>query len=575
MKAYYALLLASSFSAALPTSGTSDALTLSTTAASALGALPYAATSAYTTPSPTSIGLQPTPTLSGKAEVAALWASVEAQIPVQTAGITETVSVPVNYSFGSDPPSYYRRPDTVSLKFPKGFLYGVASAATQVEGAAKADGRGPSSWDYLCHTYPSQCNGFAPDVTTNNYYLYPLDLARISHMGANALSFSISWTRIYPLGAGEINEPGLTFYDDVIDETIKNGITPLVTLFHWDTPYALLQKYGAFEDTGAQIVEDFVAYAETVFRRYPGGINVTSAPYQCTYNILKAHGKVVSLYRELVASGDIASGVIGLKNDDNYPVPARPGTDDEESAERHGDFRIGIFAQPIYGDGDYPTSVKDTLGTMLPALSADDKELIKGSADFFALDGYRTDISRAALNGIATCAKNLSDPNWPVCEESANAYAHSYPDGWAIGQSADPLSSWLVNSAPFIRGQLKNLVARFPAKEGIYFSEFGWAEPFEYLRTELYQITWDGLRTQYIRGRFSDYLNELLLAIHVDKIDLRGAFAWSYIDNFEWGLGLEEHFGMQYVNHSDPALPRSYKLSAFEFRDFGRAHLQD
>ncbi|KAL8287575.1 hypothetical protein RQP46_003433 [Phenoliferia psychrophenolica] len=479
-----------------------------TTAVSALGALEYSVTSAYKAPSPTAIALQPTPTLNGTAQVDYLWSLVEAQIPVEVAGITEVVEVPDDYSFGPDPPSYALRAQTSDLKFPKGFLFGVASAAIQVEGAAKADGRGPSSWDYLCHNYPdSQCNNFAPDVTTNFYNLYKIDLARIKHLEVNAFSFSVSWPRIFPLGSGSVNEAGLAFY-------------------------------GGWEDTGDQIVKDFVAYATVLFKKY--GNKVT----------------------KWVTFNEPRRGVIGFKSDDNYPIPARNGTEDETSATRHGDFRIGIFAQPVYGDGDYPDSVKETLGSMLPALSEEDKSYIKGSADFFALDGYRTDISRAALNGIEVCAKNQSDPNWPVCEEGSNAYAHSYPAGWAIGQ--------LVNTAPFIRGQLKNLVERFPAKEGIYFSEFGFAEPFEYDRSELYQITWDGLRYQYN----TDYLNELLLAIHEDGIDVRGAFAWSYIDNWEWALGLQQKFGMQYVNHTDPALPRSYKLSAFGYRDFGRAHLQ-
>lgn len=156
----------------------------SSTPASAEGALPYSATSAYTTPSPTSIALQPTPTANGTAEVAArescsptcppqtvaltwhrsklsftfrrkVWKLVEAEIPVQTAAVTTLQAVPANYSFGPDPPSYYEtaypRPDTENLTLPEGFLYGVASASAQVEGAAKADGRGPSTWDYLCH----------------------------------------------------------------------------------------------------------------------------------------------------------------------------------------------------------------------------------------------------------------------------------------------------------------------------------------------------------------------------------------------------------------------------------------
>nr|BCO16662.1 beta-glycosidase [eukaryotic synthetic construct] len=568
------------------------------------GAIPLSLTSNYETPSPTAIPLEPTPTATGTAELDALWNLVEAQYPVQTAAVTTLVTVPDDYKFEADPPSYalagYETSEIAGLKFPKGFKFGVAGAAIQVEGAAKAEGRGPSTWDYLCHHYAStQCNNYDPDITTNHYYLYPLDFARLQHLGINTYSFSISWTRIYPLGAGYVNEAGLAHYDAVIHSAKKYGLEPVGTVFHWDTPLSLMLKYGAWQDTGDQIVKDFVTYATTVFKRYgnevktwftfneprvfcsqnsglpynltyPEGINSTSAVFRCTYNVLKAHGHAVKVYRDLVASGTIAAGEIGFKSDDNYPIPARPGNaDDEESAKRHEAFRIGIFAQPVYGNGDYPDVVKETVGDMLPALTDEDKGYIKGSGDIFAIDGYRTDISHAALNGIANCIRNQSDPNWPVCEEGSDPFAHVYPSGFAIGQSADPLSSWLVNSAPFIRDQLKFLTQTYPAKGGIYFSEFGWAEDAEYDRQLLYQITWDGLRTQYL----TDYLSQLLLAVHKDGINLRGALTWSFVDNWEWGLGMQQKFGFQFVNQSDPDLTRTFKLSAHAYAQFGRNHL--
>ncbi|KAH8914992.1 glycoside hydrolase family 1 protein, partial [Atractiella rhizophila] len=155
------------------------------------------------------------------------------------------------------------------LKFPKGFLFGVASAAQQVEGAVKAEGRGPSHWDYLCHVYPSACTNYTSDVTDLQYYLYKQDIARIKAMGVNAYSFSISWSRVFPFGKKDspLNEAGLQYYENLVDELLANGIKPVATLFHWDTPLNLVFEYGGFINNNGTVVEDFTAYAEAVFKR--------------------------------------------------------------------------------------------------------------------------------------------------------------------------------------------------------------------------------------------------------------------------------------------------------------------
>ena len=175
------------------------------------------------------------------------------------------------------PPLYYSQfpsgqqqpmyPKNESWSFPKDFWWGVASAAYQIEGAVKDEGRGPSIWDVLTHRVPNYVTtNETGDISDNEYYLYKQDIARIAALGVPVYSFSISWSRIMPYGKGPINEKGLAHYDDLINTCIEYGVQPSVTLYHWDTPLYLQNTYGGW--LSEDIVDDFVEYARVVFERY-------------------------------------------------------------------------------------------------------------------------------------------------------------------------------------------------------------------------------------------------------------------------------------------------------------------
>ncbi|PWN48553.1 glycoside hydrolase [Violaceomyces palustris] len=544
-----------------------------------------------------------------------LWAEVEKGSPVKYAAEQEVRKGPFTHEdiyVPKDPysqpfltPDYKSIKDTKvgHLKFPKGFKYGVASAAAQVEGAVKTDGRGPSIWDYVAHQYPSSIyDQSTPDIADNHYYLYEYDIARIKKMGVSTYSFSISWSRVLPLGRGEVNQKGLDFYDRFIDAIIDAGIEPVATLFHWDVPLALEYEYGSYRSE--RIVDDFVAYAEIAFKRWghkvkswvthnePGvfcprydstlPLNATNptqydgheSRFRCTYHLLKAHGEAVSLYRSLKESGQVAKdGEIGIKLDNSYPLPydsASPA--DVENAARAEAFNVGIWAEPIFGSGDWPKIIKEAVPSdLLISFTAKDKELIKGSADFFALDGYDIRITKSLPSPqYDSCKQNTSDPNWPICADGSKlAYSQSLKGGWTLGQQADPLAPWLYNSAGAIRWYGKKLKEMYPSKK-YYLTEFGFAEPYESDKTEIHQIREDTARSQYM----VDYLSEILLSIHEDNVPWAGIFAWSLLDNFEWYIGLRLRFGMQYVNFTDPSLPRTFKRSFIELRDFMNDHLE-
>ncbi|KAL0061819.1 hypothetical protein AAF712_011337 [Marasmius tenuissimus] len=524
-----------------------------------------------------------------------LWAIVgEVEAPT----ITTTVVPETPIALPTPPPplypSFFPGPKDIlpELKFPEGFLFGVDTAAFQVEGAVKNEGKGPTMWDWATRQPGAVVDNTTGDITDLQYFLYKEDTARVAALGVNAHSFSISWSRIFPFGTADspVNQEGLDHYSDLIDYSLEQGVEPVVTLFHWDTPLPLQAYYGGF--TSGEIVDDFVNYAKTVFEAYDGrvktwytfnepgvycsqiasypfnttdfapGVNASTALYQCSYNLLKAHAGAVKAFREMGISGEIA-----FKNDEFVGPPWRANsTEDMEASERHTAFHIGLYAEPVYGNGDWPKIITDTLPpSFLPRLTDEDKELIQGSADFFAIDSYRTQRIAAPDDGLAACLNDTQHPLWPSCYQVMNFDVN----GWANGVSADPMGSWLQATPNLLRESLRELQRRWPT-EKMYISEFGFEEPFEGTRQpqELYRIKEDVARTNY----FMTYLGEILLAIHEDEIPIAGAFAWAMVDNIEWGSGLSTRFGIQHVNYTTQE--RSYKRSAFALSEFFEAHLQ-
>ncbi|KAK0436821.1 glycoside hydrolase superfamily [Desarmillaria tabescens] len=494
---------------------------------------------------------------------------------VPTAAVTLPPSPPPLY------PSFYAQaPKDVlpDLKFPKGFKFGVATAAYQVEGAAKDEGKGPTMWDWATRQPNATYDNTTGDIVDLQYFLYKEDVQRIAALGVTAHSFSISWARIYPFGAANspINTAGIDHYSDVIDYHLDHGVEPVVTLFHWDTPLALQAYYGAF--TSPQIVDDFVNYAKTVFQAYNGRVktwytfnepgaycnkitaypfNVTLAPsvnsstafYQCAYNLLRAHAGAVKAFREMRISGEIS-----FKNSGDIGTPWRSNsTEDALAVERKAAFDIGLFANPVYTTGDWPDIVKDTLpADYLPRFTDEEKTDLLGSADFFAIDPYHSTWIKAPDEGIDACITNTSNPLWPGCNEPVY-FDSGY--GWSAGPASGQ-QAYSVQATPVaIRTLFKGIHSRWPSNK-MYVSEFGAVEPLSFPGTDISIIKDDVLRTNY----YLTYLGEMLLSIHEDGVPIDGAFAWAMIDNAEWSFGTIVRFGIQYVDYT--TLERTYKRSA-------------
>lgn len=546
---------------------------------------------------------------STKRRVAKMWSSIEESKPIELAHRRKVAQVSSD-SVNPGPDfekrlwqsKVYDTPTINYLKYPTGFIYGTASASAQVEGAIKDDNRGPSVWDSYAHKVPGGMrNNDTFDVATNFRYLYPIDLARVAAMGVKAYSFSVSWSRVMPLGRGDVSQEGLQFYEDLVDEIKRNGMEPVATLFHWDVPLALEEDYGSF--LSDQIADDFVDYAALIFtrlgekgvktfitfnepqvfcgQRYGLSIqhihNWTSIPtkvnYLCSGNLLKAHGRAHELFQELRQNKTISeSSKISYKNSGSYNVPYRfHNKHDEDAVQRGIDFGLGLFSEPVHNSGNYPKIVRDEVPkAWLPELTEADQKRLKGSATFFSTDYYGSSISKATEldGGYEACVGNNSHPAWPSCTDSTT----SLESGWPLGESSDiTTNSWLFNTAGVLRYHLVRIKEQFDVHEGIILTEFGWAEKDEANKTEVSDLRMDVGRQRY----YTEYLGETLKAIEYSGVPLLGAFLWSATSNVEWEVGLQSRFGLQSVNYTDPNLSRTYLGSFYVVRDFFKKHLHD
>ncbi|KAL7270308.1 hypothetical protein RUND412_006994 [Rhizina undulata] len=451
-----------------------------------------------------------------------------------------------------------------SLKLPANFAWGFAASAYQFEGAAKAEGRGPSIWDLLSHRVPGQVSDDSNgDVVGQHYYLYKQDFQRLKEFGTPYYSPSISWPRIFPFGHGVVNEEGLRHYDDYFAELVGNGIKPALSLFHWDTPLALFNEYGGW--TNEKIVDDYFNYATFVIERYDKYVPIWytfNEPQYCNWQYsYYPSGDYFPSYG--VEKGLEARFLCGLRTQrlqNDYFEPLTNNTEDLEAVQRNYDFVLGWFGGP-WTDGDYPQSMKDTLGTLLPTLTQEEKSLIKGSCDFFAIDAYTGYYVSAPSSGIESCATNSSSGGYPECVSTQQ----TDPSGFGVGPAADSGATWLKSTPAGIRKFLNHITKElFPSVTDIVVSEFGFAEPYESDYDGLSDALWDLRRADYLQG----FLDNILLAIAVDGVNVTGAFVWSIYDNFEWGSGVKTRFGVQYLNYT--SLERTPKASAFQLLDWFR-----
>ncbi|KAH8112866.1 glycoside hydrolase family 1 protein [Phellopilus nigrolimitatus] len=444
-------------------------------------------------------------------------------------------------------------------KLNKDFLWGFATASFQVEGSTDIDGRGKSIWDDFARTPGKTLDGRNGDVATDSYRLWREDLALLKQYGIKSYRFSLAWSRIIPLGGrlDPINPKGIEFYNNLINGLLENGITPFVTLYHWDLPQALHDRYGGWLNKD-EIVKDYTNYARVCFEafgdrvkfwltmnepwcisilgygrgvfapgrssdrfRSPEGDSLTE-PWIVGHSVILAHANAVHLYRRDYKRGQ--GGVIGITLNGDWAVPYDNSPENVDSAQHALDVAIGWFADPIYL-GYYPAYMKEMLGARLPSFTAAELALVHGSSDFYGMNTYTTNLTRAG-----------GDDEFQGRAE----YTFTRPDGSQLGTQAH--CAWLQTYPEGFRALLNYLWVRY--KKPIYVTENGFAVKDENTMS-IGQALQDDDRVEYFQGN----CEALLAAVHEDGVDIRAYFPWSFLDNFEWADGYQTRFGVTYVDY--------------------------
>jgi len=450
--------------------------------------------------------------------------------------------------------------------FPQDFLWGSATAAYQVEGAWDEEGKGASIWDVFTKVPGNIIDGSSGDVACDSYHRYKEDVALMKDMGLTSYRFSIAWTRILPQGTGERNPEGIQYYHNLIAELLAAGIQPAVTLYHWDLPQALQEQGGWLNATVADWFEE---YARVCFQEFGGEVKFwitlnepketslqghgsgTMAPglqgpgtlvYQAAHNQIRAHARAYRAYHMDFAADQ--GGKIGITLNINWMEPRDPTSEEDVAAsDTLMAFQLGWYAHPIYVDGLYPPVMREKVDaksaaqgfeeSRLPHFTAEESAMIQGSSDFFGMNFYTAQI----------VYPEASDPG--LVDYSADPDVGSYQEEAWYGSG----SSWLKVCPWGIRAAL-SWAAREFGEHDFYITENGFSDRLGNM---------DDLQRIYY---YKHYLNQVLKAIEVDGVSVRGYYAWSLLDNFEWAMGYTEKFGLHSVNMTDPAKARTPKESS-------------
>ena len=427
--------------------------------------------------------------------------------------------------------------------FPNDFVWGVATSAFQIEGAAASDGKGPSIWDSFCATPGGIADGSNGNIACEHYQRWADDLDLIQRLGVDAYRFSVSWPRVRPGGAGAWNEKGMDFYERLVDGLIARGIKPYLTLNHWDLP-AELQTRGGWADRDT--VHRFVEYAEGMAARlgdrvaaitthnepwvmavlghetgiFAPGIKNRATAAQVSHHLLLSHGLALQALR---AQG--CRSELGIVLNLSPMHPATPSEADRAKAHLEDGLLLRRYMDPLF-KASYPQDVLDHLGADAPRVEAGDLQAIAQPMDFLGINYYsRSVVSAAGPWDVHSSGREITDMGWEV-----------YPEG---------LTELLLR------------LHRDYAVPVLYVTENGGA-----------------FKDALVDGRIHDTQRIDYIARHIAAVGeamrqgvrMQGYMVWSLLDNFEWASGYEKRFGIVHVDYATQH--RTLKDSALWYRDF-------
>ncbi|MBC1620466.1 glycoside hydrolase family 1 protein [Listeria welshimeri] len=460
--------------------------------------------------------------------------------------------------------------------FPKDFLWGSASAAYQIEGAWDADGKGPSVWDEYVRIPGTTYKGTNGDVAVDHYHRYKEDVKLMADAGLKAYRFSIAWSRIFPQGKGEVNEAGLKFYDDLIDELLKYNIEPLVTIYHWDIPQALFDEYGGWESR--EVIQDFTNYAITLFKRYgdrvkywvslneqnifvgmgygqalhPPKVSDSKRMYAVNHIANLANASVIKAFHEIVPDGKIGPSFAYTPH---YPIDTDPknvqAADDAEELNSY-------FWMDVYAYGRYPSAVWKYLEeqNIAPTIEDGDMELLRaGTPDFMGLNYYQSaTVAYNPLDGVGMSnemnttgkkgtSKETGVPG--IYKKVVNPFVKTTNWDWTI----DPKGLQIA---------LRRINSRY--KLPILITENGLGEFDKLVDGEVnddYRIDYLSAHATAIRDAISD------------GVDMLGYCTWSFTDLLSWLNGYQKRYGFVYVDRDvedDAPMTRIPKKSYYWYK---------
>jgi len=451
------------------------------------------------------------------------------------------------------------------LVFPPGFVFGAATAAYQIEGAVHADGRGPSIWDTFSHTPGRTFEGHTGDVAVEHYTRYPDDVALMADLGLAAYRFSVAWPRVLPEGAGRVEPRGLDFYSRLVDELLSRGVEPWLTLYHWDLPQALQDRggwtdrdtaarfadyAGIVHDTLGDRVRHWSTLNEPMCSALLGHMSGDHAPGErdpvaaarAVHHLLLGHGLATQVLREKGADD------LGVTLNFTPMTPASDRPEDVDAARRLDGQQNRMFLEPIL-HGSYPADVEADLAAAGAPLPVQDGDLavIAAPLDWLGVNYYFEQTVQAGTRPADKPPTSFIggedivelDPDGPTTSM-----------GWGVSPEAfTRLLLWLRDLAPDLP---------------LVVTENGSAWPD--------QVSDDGAVHDPER---TDYLLRHLDAVRraIDEgADVRGYFAWSLLDNYEWARGYAQRFGLVHVDYATQR--RTLKDSARVYADILRRHRQ-